>query len=198
MIVTIAVAGILMAIATPSFLSLSKPLRDGSLQFKSQLSLIRSKAISSNKAYRIRPKFSILNLTNYPDGRARNFIVEFAANCKVIALGGTSGWQRASQLDLDLPPNIGITDVASSNVALPAGSVTLDNSLAWDICFDNRGILDSASRKKLILKDFQGFNKAEIAVVDISTVGGIDLFTYPKNDTTTTLVDTSTPPNPIF
>ena len=100
MIATVMVAGILMAIATPSFLSLNKPLRDGSLQFKSQLSLIRSKAISSGKSYRIRPKFS--TLAEYSDGVARNFVVEYADNCKKAENTTAVNWQAASQFDLEI------------------------------------------------------------------------------------------------
>ena len=198
MIVTIAIAGILMAIAMPSFLSLSKPLRDGSLQFKSQLSLIRSKAISRNQAYRIKPRFSESTSTqaDYPDGRARNFIVEFAANCKVTALGGTSGWQRASSLDLDLPPNIGI----------PVGDTTLPvtnaNALDWtgvnSICFDNRGILADTTTK-IVLKDFQGFNKARLAEIELTKVGGVDIKTYVQSTPSTfTAIVPTNPDNPEF
>jgi prepilin-type N-terminal cleavage/methylation domain-containing protein len=57
MLIVLIVAGTIIGMATPSLLLFNKPLRDGSLQFKSQLSLIRSKAISSNSAYRLRPKY---------------------------------------------------------------------------------------------------------------------------------------------
>jgi prepilin-type N-terminal cleavage/methylation domain-containing protein len=192
MIVTVMFAGILMAIATPSLLSLNKPLRDGSLQFKSQLSLIRSKAISSGKSYRIRPKST--TLTDYPDGVARNFVVEYAGNCKVTATGGTSGWQMASQFDLDLPPNIGIP---VDDLTLP---VTNANSLDWtttstkSICFDNRGILETTDTK-IVLKDFQGFNKARLAELELTTVGGVDVKTYNSSNT---LIPASSQGNPEF
>ncbi len=176
MIVTVMVAGILMAIAAPSFLSFNKPLRDGSLQFKSQLSLIRSKAISSGKAYRIRPKFE--TFAEYPDEVARNFVVEYAGNCKVITTGGTNGWQMASQFDLDLPPNIGII---KDDTTLPAPMGAVTNSLTWtggaSICFDNRGILDDTTTK-IVLRDFQGFNKARLAGLELTKVGGVDIYTY--------------------
>jgi prepilin-type N-terminal cleavage/methylation domain-containing protein len=195
MIVTVMFAGILMAMATPSLLSLNKPLRDGSLQFKSQLSLIRSKAISSSKAYRIRPKFTAL--TDYPDGVARNFVVEYAGNCKVTATGGTNGWQMASQFDLDLPPNIGIP---VGETTLPVTPVTNANSLDWttttrkSICFDNRGILEDTDTK-ILLKDFQGFNKARLAELELTTVGGVDVKTYNSSNT---LIPASSQGNPEF
>jgi prepilin-type N-terminal cleavage/methylation domain-containing protein len=193
MIVTVMFAGILMAMATPSLLSLNKPLRDGSLQFKSQLSLIRSKAISSSKAYRIRPKFDSLTLANYPDGVARNFVVEYADNCKMSENSATATrWQMASQFDLDLPPNIGI----------PVGDSTLPiadaNYLGWttnkSICFDNRGILEYDATK-VVLKDFQGFNKARLAYLELTKVGGVDIKTYNSSNA---LIPASNQGNPEF
>jgi prepilin-type N-terminal cleavage/methylation domain-containing protein len=197
MIVTVMFAGILMAMATPSLLSLNKPLRDGSLQFKSQLSLIRSKAISSSKAYRIRPKFTALN--DYPDGTARNFVVEYAANCKVTATGGTNGWQMASQFDLDLPPNIGIP---VGDITLPVTPVVNANSLDWtttkSICFDNRGILEDTTTK-VVLKDFQGFNKARLAELELTKVGGVDIKTYIQSTPSTfTAIVPANSDNPEF
>ena len=137
MLVVLIIAGIIAGIATPSFLSLSKPLRDGSLQFKSQLSLIRSKAISSNAAYRIRPKYPTTaeyKGENYQQ-TPHNFIVEYAANCQVdiygyglsknssttaerqlrpvkagFPNGAPDGWLVNSQLDLDLPERIGVVN----------------------------------------------------------------------------------------
>jgi prepilin-type N-terminal cleavage/methylation domain-containing protein len=205
MIVTVMFAGILMAMATPSLLSLNKPLRDGSLQFKSQLSLIRSKAISSSKAYRIRPKSTAL--TDYPDGVARNFVVEYADNCKMPendATPATLRWQMASQFDLDLPPNIGIATTGTTLAltkpaiaaiaeipgppivpavpAVPAEIRSVSPSLDWKtigsrICFDNRGIIETGNTK-IVLQDFQGFNKARLAEVELTTVGNVDIKTY--------------------
>lgn len=201
-IASLIVVGVILGIASPSFLSLNKPLRNGSLQFKSQLALIRSKAISSSQAYRIRPKFP--NRSDYVSNIPNQFIVEFAANCRIATLGGANGWERASQLDLDLPANVGITDAEESTF----GSVTFTgtNDLNWNVCFDNRGIVDAGSRTKLIVKDFQGTNKAEIAAFDISTVGGVDMLTYtkkpivpfPSYPTGTDINDVQTPPNPVF
>ncbi len=180
MIATLVVAGIIAAFATPSLLSLNKPLRDGSLQFKSQLSLIRSKAISSSKSYRIRPKFD--TLAGYPDGRARSFVVEYADNCKMSENSATpvaTRWQMASQFDLDLPPNIGIPTAAT---VLPAPIGTATNSLNWTavgsrICFDSRGILEDTTTK-IVLRDFQGFNKAKLTALELTKVGGVDIYTY--------------------
>ena len=176
MLITLVVAGIITGFAIPSLLSLNKPLRDGALQFKSQLSLIRSKAISSNQSYRLKP-----NPDPNPDG-TRNFVVEYASNCKVSTTGGTSGWQRASQFDLDLPKNIGITDIATT-ISDPASIGIVSNSLGNGVCFDNRGIVDTPM--KLILKDFRGDNKAKITLIDIGKLGSVDIYTYTSNTSTT-------------
>lgn len=186
MLVTIAITGIIMGIATPSLMSLNKPLRDGSLQFKSQLSLIRSKAISSNKAYRLRPKFSTLTVANYPpNGIARNFVVEYAANCRVPENTAPPAprWQMASEFDLDLPQNVGIP---SNYTGLPTVVTAPTNPLDWNsggtqsgkgICFDKRGIVHDTTTK-ITLKDFQGNNKAKLAVFEITKIGNIDITAY--------------------
>jgi prepilin-type N-terminal cleavage/methylation domain-containing protein len=119
MLVVLIIGGIVMGIAAPSMLSLNKPLRDGSLQMKSHLSLIRSKAISSSQAYRIRPKYP--TAAEYKGEKYQetphNFIVEYAPNCQVTKYGSglpsntppvPDGWKAASQFDLDLPDSIGV------------------------------------------------------------------------------------------
>lgn len=184
MMVVVGIIGILAGIAAPSLLSLNKPLRDGVSQFQSQLSLIRTKAISSNKAYRIRPKY--LNridytTTDYPAGNPNKFVVEYAANCRVP----NADWAPASQLDLDLPKQVGITDVNSTTLAIsgtPPSTITVDNSLSWNICFDNRGIVGAT--QNIILKDFQDNNRAKLAAFITSTVGGTDVYLYNKSSDT--------------
>jgi prepilin-type N-terminal cleavage/methylation domain-containing protein len=131
MLASLIVIGFIMGMAAPSLLSLNKPLRDGSLQFQAHLNLIRSKAISSNRAYRLRPKYPTAALVRsahldpatsqpsrpYPQS-ANNFIVESARNCQVTTYGSnrltdptgrSDGWEVASQLDLDLPTSIGVS-----------------------------------------------------------------------------------------
>ncbi|WP_373538852.1 Tfp pilus assembly protein FimT/FimU [Chamaesiphon sp.] len=201
MLVTIAVAGILMGIAIPSLMSLNKPLRDGSLQFKNQLSLIRSKAISSNKAYRLRPKFS--TLAEYPDGKARNFVVEYAGNCRVpenTAAPPAPRWQVASELDLDLPQNVGIPTISTTlpiigTIANPFGEWT-----GKSICFDSRGILDdTVPLPKIIIKDFRGDNKAKVSSFDITKTGNVDINTYTESTLSIfTLIPINSQGNPEF
>jgi prepilin-type N-terminal cleavage/methylation domain-containing protein len=190
MMVVVGIVGILAGIAAPSFLSLNKPLRDGVSQFQSQLSLVRTKAISSNKAYRIKPKYltrAEYATTEYPAGIPNKFVVEYAANCRVTALGGTNGWQAASQLDLDLPRQVGITDVSTTTLAVPG--TPIDNSLNWNICFDNRGI--AGATQSFILKDFQDNNRAKLAAFVTTTVGGTDVYLYNKSTDTAALPEGS-------
>jgi prepilin-type N-terminal cleavage/methylation domain-containing protein len=180
MMVVVGIVGILAGIAAPSLLSLNKPLRDGVSQFQSQLSLIRTKAISSNKAYRIRPKYTTYVTTDYPAGNPNKFVVEYAANCRVA-----TGWIPASQLDLDLPPQVGL-DLSSPTVPLPSGSAPINNTLNWKICFDNRGIAGTevagATTPSIAIKDFQSNNIAKIAVFATSPVGGTEIYTYNKDN----------------
>ena len=201
MLVVISIVGIVMGFAAPSLLALNKPLRDGTSQFKSALALLRMKAISGNQAYRLKPKYS--TRAEYDGGIPHNFVVEYAQNCRVTTTGGTNGWQAASQFDLDLPLNVGITDIASSTFGTPSGTVTIDNDLSWNICFDNRGIVDTTSKQQLVIKDFQGNNRAKIAAFNISLVGSVDIFTYADNATNnypvnTDLTDGQNPPKPFF
>jgi prepilin-type N-terminal cleavage/methylation domain-containing protein len=162
MLATIVLAGIIMGFALPSFLSLNKPLRDGSLEFKAQLSLIRSKAIASSQAYRIRPKYP--TAAQYR-GQAyqqtpHNFIVEYAANCQVTKYGyglsstnpstdpnrsynatypngAPDGWMAASQLDLDLPEAVGVVSAQVGATATTAGT--------WSYPLANGGAASSVS-----------------------------------------------------
>jgi hypothetical protein len=182
-------------IAAPSLLSLNKPLRDGVSQFQSQLSLIRTKAISSNRAYRIKPKYltrAEYATTDYPSGNPNKFVVEYAANCRVTAIGVTNnGWQAASQLDLDLPQQVGITDIATTTLAVPGtpSTIAVDNSLNWNICFDNRGIAGTV--QTIIIKDFQANNKAKLAAFVTSTVGGTEVYLYTSSSDTAPLPEGS-------
>jgi prepilin-type N-terminal cleavage/methylation domain-containing protein len=195
MMVVIGIVGILAGIAAPSFLSLNKPLREAVSQFQSQLSLIRTKAISSNKAYRIRPKYPTrieYATTEYPAGNPNKFIVEYAANCRVTTIGGANGWQAASQLDLDLPPQVGIASDSLAPASLTVNTSTIapapivvtpvtisTNLINWNICFDNRGIV-GGTPSSIILQDFQDNNKAKLAVFVTSAVGGTDVYLYNK------------------
>ncbi|AFY96242.1 pilus assembly FimT family protein [Chamaesiphon minutus] len=192
-IAVLAIAGIIAGFALPSLLSLNKPLRDGSLQFRSQLSLIRSKAIASNQAYRLRPKYT--TAAEYTGEKYQqtphNFIVEYASNCQVTATGGTNGWQAASQLDLDLPEAIGVADSPLPQVA--GSAVAAADFLKWDICFDNRGI--AFQTVSLTLKDFQANNRATSALISVSGVGGVDVTTQDRNGT---LIPLDTQGNPVF
>ncbi len=182
MMVVVGIVGILAGIAAPSLLSFNKPLRDGVSQFQSQLSLIRTKAISSNRAYRIKPKFTTIG--SYSDGIARNFAVEHALNCRVTTLGG-NGWQAASQFDLNLPPQVGLD--LTPTVTPPSGAAAIaTDPLDWQICFDNRGIAGTQTAggtiPSIAIKDFQGTGKAKVAVFATSPVGGTDLHLYDVND----------------
>jgi prepilin-type N-terminal cleavage/methylation domain-containing protein len=208
MLVVVAIVGILIGIATPSLLALNKPLREGTSQFKTQLNLIRSKAIASGQAYRIRPKYS--TAAGYPKQIPGSFIVEYAANCRVTTIGqGTAttpdGWMRASQLDLDLS-SVGIagttkvggtdTTAGSVNYTLANGGSTLtitsEANLNWNICYDNRGI--ASNSVDLTLKDFQGNNRAKTATISVQVLGAATISAKDSSGTATHAANE----NPVF
>lgn len=201
MIVVIGIVGIVMGFAVPSLLTLNKPLRDSSLQMKANLSLIRSKAISSSKSYRIKPKFT--TRAEYDNGIPHNFVVEYASNCQALennAAPVAIRWQEASQFNLDLVPLVGITDTATATFAAPV-SATITNNLNWNICFDSRGIVNTPTQ--FVLKDFQGNNQSKIAVFSVGTLGIIDLYTYADPSASsyglnTDINDGQVPPLPKF
>jgi prepilin-type N-terminal cleavage/methylation domain-containing protein len=187
MIVILMIVGIISGFAVPSLLSLNKPLRDGVSQFKSQLNLIRAKAIASNKAYRIKPLYATraeyYNAATNKDSIPRNFTVEYAANCSVpFTSRGATGWQSATQFDLDLPKDVGIADTSLSLIVPPNTSgTTVSNDLtSWSICFDNRGLVSQSMN--FALKDFQSNHRAKIAVFQVLTVGGSTVYTYDKSN----------------
>jgi prepilin-type N-terminal cleavage/methylation domain-containing protein len=174
MLVVIAIVGILMAIATPSLLSLNKPLREGTSQFKTQLNLIRSRAIASSQAYRLRPKYP--TRAEYPGQIPNSFIVEYAANCRVDTYGpALNGWLRASQLDIDLPQVIGVDGTATVATQDTPQTPTPDANLNWSICYDNRGIARQAVT--FTLKDFQGNNRAQSATMQVQRFGTLAITT---------------------
>jgi prepilin-type N-terminal cleavage/methylation domain-containing protein len=187
MIVILIIVGIISGFAVPSLLSLNKPLRDGVSQFKSQLNLIRAKAIASNKAYRIKPLYSTraeyYNAKTNPNSIPRNFTVEYAANCNIpITTRGTTGWSSATQFDLDLPKDVGLAtslDIAGITATTPSMTVS-DDLTKWSICFDNRGLVNQSMN--FALKDFQDNHRAKIAVFQVLTVGGSTVSTYDKSN----------------
>jgi prepilin-type N-terminal cleavage/methylation domain-containing protein len=197
MLVVIAIVGILVGIATPSLLTLNKPLRESTSQFKTQLNLIRSKAIASSQAYRLRPKYS--TSTQYDGQKPNSFIVEYAANCRITTYGPSAtpavlpdGWQRASQLDLDLPQTLGVSGTATAtNDTLPTSTPTPDANLNWSICYDNRGI--ASQPVNFTLKDFQGNNRAQTATISVQALGAVTITTQNKDGT-----NISENGNPVF
>ncbi len=195
MLVVIAIVGILMGLAVPSLLALNKPLREGTLQFKAQLNLIRSKAIASGQAYRLRPKYP--TSAEYSGQGPNSFIVEYAANCRISTYGPSAstvlpdGWQRASQLDLDLPSTVGVSGTATVTNDIPS-TPTPNANLNWSICYDNRGI--ASQPVNFTLKDFQGNNRAKMATISVQAIGAVAITAKDSAGTATHSVNE----NPVF
>ncbi len=186
MIAILIIVGVISGFALPSLLSLNKPLRDGVSQFKSQLNLIRAKAIASNQAYRIKPLYETrdeyYNAQTNPNKIPRNFTVEYAANCNInVNTRGKSGWQSASQFDLDLPKDVGLaTSAEIADITAKNSAMTVDDDLTkWSICFDNRGLISRSMN--FALKDFQSNHRAKITVFQVLPVGGSTASNYDKS-----------------
>jgi prepilin-type N-terminal cleavage/methylation domain-containing protein len=196
MLIVVAIVGIVMGIAAPSLLTLNKPLREGTSQFKTQLNLIRSKAIASSQAYRLRPKYP--TSAQYDGQKPNSFIVEYAANCRIDTYGPSltpavlpDGWQRASQLDLDLPSTVGVSGTATATIKDTPQTPAPDANLNWSICYDNRGI--ASQLVNFILKDFQGNNRAQTATITVQALGAVTIATQDKDGT-----NISENGNPVF
>ncbi len=216
MIAVLLLIGVIAAIASPALLSFNKPLKDSTSQFRSQLNLLRSKAISSNQAYRIRPKYPAK--AQYPGEKYANvphtFIVEYAANCQIgtygpaaPAVGVPDGWRQATQFELDLPESVGIdgtTTVAGNtttggSVSFPradgsgSSSSTYEANLNWNICYDNRGLVDKPVT--FTFKDFQGNNRAQTSTIDVQKISGVAII---NKDKTGTIIAPDPVSGPVF
>jgi hypothetical protein len=183
MLVAVGIAGILISLGSVSLISIRKPLKLAVKAFESQVRLVRTQALSSGLAYRIRPRYLIS--TEYSQGFANRFIVEHAPNCT------STSWAVSSQLDLDLE-DVGIVD--SPTVVLAGSTIANANAIDWNLCFDNRGFVNNPV--KVYLKDFRGHNQARYSVFSLSKVGGITYTNYAVDGHL--VVDTQTPPRPSF
>ena len=174
MVAVLLIISIVAGFTLPSFISFNKPLRQGAAEFTQQISLARSKAIASNRSYRIRPFIDPSLPATTPLANARKFIVEYANNCRIT----NASWTRATQFDIDLPKYVGITDLLSTTLTVPGAvdPVTFNNTAPWNICFDSRGV--AANGVSVILKDFKGDSRAKLALFNINPVGGIEVITY--------------------
>jgi prepilin-type N-terminal cleavage/methylation domain-containing protein len=182
-LVTIAIAGILLSLGSVSLISMRKPLKLAVKAFESQVRLVRTQALSSGRAYRIRPRY--LTTAEYSAGFANRFIVEHASNCS------STSWAVASQLDLDLE-DVGVVD--SSTILLAGSTIPNTNAIDWNLCFDNRGFVSNPV--KIYLKDYRANNQARHSVFSFSKVGGITYANYAVDGHL--VVDTQTPPRPSF
>lgn len=183
LLAAIVVGGILLSLGSVSLISMKKPLKMAVKSFESQLVLVRTQALSSGLAYRIKPRY--LTSAEYSNGFANRFIVEQASNCT------STTWAVASQFDLDLE-DVGIPDL--STISLDGLSTPNVNALDWNLCFDNRGFVYKPL--KIYLKDYRGNNQARYSVFLLNKVGG---FTYSNYSVDGQLaVDSQTPPRPIF
>jgi prepilin-type N-terminal cleavage/methylation domain-containing protein len=198
LLVGLAIVGILTAIAIPSLSSFYKPLSIAVSSTTSQLTLIRSKAMASSRAYRIRPRFT--TAAEYVNSKPNQFIVEYNKNggsCNTEESTTTAGvtiwnWAPASQLDFQLSDKV----VLDNYVVL--GGATQSNYLDWDagttldprkgFCFDSRGMPRTfggiISTITFRIKDELGNNVAKSANISINGTGGVSYTTYSSSNGT--------------
>jgi prepilin-type N-terminal cleavage/methylation domain-containing protein len=199
------IIGIISAIAIPNIASMYKPLSTAVSSTTSQLTLIRSKAMASSRAYRIRPKSSDKDRTSgpyryAPVGKPNELIVEYNEEGGTCNQNDPSKWGAASQFDFKLTDRIVL-----GNLPVQIGGSNAGNYLAWDetgisdpsgtapntdpvinaasnnnrkygLCFDSRGI----PRKTVDfwLVDEQGGNRAKSARISVNGTGGVSYTTY--------------------
>jgi prepilin-type N-terminal cleavage/methylation domain-containing protein len=150
--VTIAIVGVLAAIAAPNILAVgNNPLPDTTSRIAGQFRSARAKAISQTALFRIRPQGGTIATCALATGgcSTTQLIVERSTSVNTSCNAAT-GWTQDNYFtpeDLTFGTGISVSRV-QINAVEPA--VLTD----WQLCFDNRGIAD----KNLVLTLRQSSN----------------------------------------
>jgi prepilin-type N-terminal cleavage/methylation domain-containing protein len=150
--VTIAIVGVLAAIAAPNILAVgNNPLPDTTSRIAGQFRSARAKAISQTALFRIRPQGGTIATCALAIGgcSTTQLIVERSTSVNTSCNAAT-GWTQDNYFtpeDLTFGTGISVSRV-QINAVEPA--VLTD----WQLCFDNRGIAD----KNLVLTLRQSSN----------------------------------------
>jgi prepilin-type N-terminal cleavage/methylation domain-containing protein len=201
------IIGILLAIAIPNIASMYKPLSTAVSSTTSQLTLIRSKAMASSRAYRIRPKSDDVdripapNIYTYANKKPNELIVEYNKGGGTCNQNDPREWGAAPQFDFKLSDRIVL-----GNIPVQIGGSSASNYLAWD----ETGVSDpdgsaptatdparNASSNKnskyglcfdsrgiprktveFWLVDEQGSSQAKSAKISVNGTGGVSYTTY--------------------
>jgi Tfp pilus assembly protein FimT len=172
------VVGIITAFAIPSLSGLYQPLRTAATSVESHLTLMRSKAMASTRAYRIRRDPATT------DSAKARLIAEFSedgGNCTKTE----SRWAPAPQFNLELEGTMKSTGAIFG---------TIPNYL----CFDsrgmpNQGVINTAgtevtwtpnSAPDFVVVDPLAANQAKSAKIKVTGMGGVSIETYTTTDAT--------------
>jgi prepilin-type N-terminal cleavage/methylation domain-containing protein len=152
-LVTVAVLGILTAIAAPTIKFGTNPLKDTTNRIASNIKLLRSKAMAQTAAYRIR---SFLGA----DGKIA-LTIERSDLCSDIA-GWTADASFAAE-DLQLNREVQIYQAKVNDLG-----TAIDN---WNICYTSRGLAD----KKLELTLENNSSPASFQSITVLRGGSVDV-----------------------
>lgn len=148
--VTIAIIGVLAAIAAPSLGNIgSNPLPDTASQITGQFRSARAKAISQTSLFRIRPAGGTIATCALAAGGCftTQLIVERSTNVNTSCSAAT-GWTQDNYFtpeDLTFGTGISFSRAQINPVVGNSGEPAVLTN--WQLCFDNRGIAD----KNLVL-----------------------------------------------
>jgi prepilin-type N-terminal cleavage/methylation domain-containing protein len=138
--VTIAIIGVLAAIAAPSLGNMgSNPLPDTASQIAGQFRATRAKAMGQTTQFRIRPAGgSIASDGTLTGGSTIQLMVERAKSTYIScdAAPSSTGWVQDNSFtpeDLTFGKNIVLSNTQ-------VNSATLSTMTNWRLCFNNRGL----------------------------------------------------------
>ncbi|MCM1981291.1 hypothetical protein QQ91_0000380 [Lyngbya confervoides BDU141951] len=139
MIVTLAVIGILSAIAVPSFSIGANALVDTTERVKNQIKLARVKALSTTTAFRLKP----VSARRIEIQQHQLTAGTSLSGCQDAAIeidsNGKSVWKTVtgfSAEDFQFEDGVELTDVSVNSTSVPVTT--------WQLCFDSRGMADKS------------------------------------------------------
>jgi prepilin-type N-terminal cleavage/methylation domain-containing protein len=163
------IIGIISAIAIPNIASMYKPLSTAVSSTTSQLTLIRSKAMASSRAYRIRPRYA--TAAAYPGGKPNDFIVQYNKDGGSCNQTNPDKWGFAPQFDFKLADRVILGNLSA---------------LGDGVCFDSRGIPKNTTGVDFVLFDEQRGSQARSSKISVNGTGGVSYKTYSTDDGTGT------------
>lgn len=163
-LVTIAIVGVLTAIAAPNIGGMgNNPLKDTTSNIVGHLKMARAKAMSQTSAFRLRP-------VTHPDGVS--LVMEYATMCS----DATASWKTDpgfAQEDIQLDDS-GTTPL-NRGKGVEISQFTINGApqagYGWNICYNSRGLTAQAQSFVLTLKNSKGDQRQ----ISIFPGGGVDV-----------------------